>query len=258
MQSLKEAAQKEGIAISIGLRSFMQNYGTHSLRTLLVGVEVHQGVFTLVDLGGGYSLAKEGSTLHILSPDGSSASSVQVPANKLSSEQSEQALQEIGKQLFEYFQKKLEDIKSGKIKAAEIGGAVYGIAAAVIVGIYAPVEPILAQVFNFALPVGAENVGEYYGAIVDDIFAILKGEDSSTVSEIVGTLATVYFTQLIPIAGVAGDALRFLGTDGWSLTKEVGKAVGEGAEDVIDSIESIISDVGDALGDAVEWFGDLF
>jgi hypothetical protein len=264
MQSLKDAAQKEGIGMPITLRSFIQQYGTHSLRTLLAGVAIHRGEFTSTDLGNGYRLAKEGSSLHILTNDGLSVSSVKVPTDKLSSEQSKQALNDISKKIFEYFQTKFEDIKSGKIKAAEIGGAVYGIAAAVILAVYAPFAiagKLLAQVFNFGFSVGAEQVGEYYGAIVDDFVAILKGEDNSSVSKIVGTMATVYFTQIVPvtpIAGVAGTSIRFLGTDGWSLTKEVGKTVGEGVEDAIDSIESVVSDVGGALGDAVEWIGDLF
>jgi hypothetical protein len=66
MQSLKEAAQKEGISIPISLKSFMQNYGTNSLKTLFTGVALHQGEATSADLGNGYRLARAGSTLQIM------------------------------------------------------------------------------------------------------------------------------------------------------------------------------------------------
>ncbi|MEG4065426.1 hypothetical protein [Microcoleus sp. SVA1_A1] len=255
MQSLREAAQKEGISVPISLKSFMQNYGTNSLKTLFTGVALHQGEITSADLGGGYRLMRQDSTVKIMAADGSLVSSVKAPSDKV--EKSEQFFRETSKGLFKYFQQKGEDIKNGKIKAAEIGAAVYGIAASVILIIYAPlakIGQILAQIANVGVSVGAERIGEYYGAIVDDFVAILKGEDDPTIADIVGTMGVVYFTFTIPV----GATVRLFGTDGWSFTKEVGKAVGGKISNVIDSIESVVSDVGDVIGDAADWVGDIF
>jgi tetrahydromethanopterin S-methyltransferase subunit F len=259
MLSLKDAAQKEGIGVPISLRSFMQEYGTNSLKTLFVGMAVHQGEFTSVGLTGGYQLTKVESRLQI-AKNGVEITSVQVPTDKLNAEQSKQVVQESGKGIFKFFQQNFDGIASGNIKAADIGGAAYGITAAAVLVVLAPfaaVDTLLGQVFNFGFTAAAGQVGRYYGSIVDDFVAIVKGEDQPTMSQIVGTMSTLFFTLIAPSGGVAG-AVRFLGADGWSLTKEVGKAVGTVLEDAIDSIETVVSDIGDALGDAVEFVEDIF
>jgi hypothetical protein len=42
------------------------------------------------------------------------------------------------------------------------------------------------------------------------------------------------------------------------LTRELGKKVGAGLEAAIGASGSVIEDIGDAIGDAVDFVGDLF
>jgi hypothetical protein len=261
MKSLRNAAQQEGKNVPISLKSLMEDYGTNSLRTLFVGIGIHQREVTSADLPGGYQLTIEQSgekySLRIMANDGSSPSGLDVPSSE---EKSEQAIKEIGKETFKYFQQKGEDIANGKIKAAEIGAAIYGIAGYVILAIFAPFAAagtLLAKVFNSAFSISVENIGEYYGAIVDDFVAILKNESALTVSEVVGTMGTLVFSQII--FDYPGGPLRFLGIDGWSLTKKVGKEVGGVLEDAIDEVEFITGiDIGDVASDVEEFFNDIF
>ena len=75
-------------------------------------------------------------------------------------------------------------------------------------------------------------------------------------AQIVGTLATIQFIALyIPGLPVAG-------TDGWALTKEIGKRLGDATEDAINTISGVVGDAGgmivDAAEDAYEFVEDVW
>ena len=86
---------------------------------------------------------------------------------------------------------------------------------------------------------------------VDYLAAVLKGEERTTLLNVVGVLGVTYVTRVVP--GIA-----VFGTDAWSLTKEVGEKVGGVAKDVVGTIGSVIEDAVEPIGDAVEFITDLF
>jgi hypothetical protein len=257
MKSLRTTFQKEGRSSS-SLRAFMQDYGTNSLKTLFVGVAIHQGDIAFAALPGGRNLiiekSPEKNTVRILSQD-NTGGQVDIPKDKLGENNSDKAVKEIAQKLFKYFQEKADDIQDGKIKAADIGGAIYGIAAATILTIFAPfaaVGTILSPIFSSAFSIAAKGVGEYYGAIVDDFVSLLKNENNSTISDVVGTMATVMFSQII--FDVPGGPLRFLGIDGWAITKKIGQEVGDNLEKAIQEIDEITGGIVSSAADEVEEF----
>jgi hypothetical protein len=214
--------------------------------------------------GGGYVVKRHGSKLR-LELNQLLVTSVDIPSEQVTDEQSNKALEDIGREVGEYLKKNFEDIANGKIKAAQIGAAFYGTATTIVLAIFLPASvtgKLLGAAVNLGIPVSPEKIGEFYGAVVDDLIAILKGEDDElSVAQVVGTLGTVFFTQVAPIAPFA-SAARYFGADGWSFTRRVGETIGEGLEESINAIESIVSDLGgflgDTLGDAVDFVGGLF
>jgi hypothetical protein len=204
---------------------------------------------------GPYFIKRKGDTFSVKRDDETIAKT-SVPPGKLSEQQSKAVLDKIGSLVKDWFNENMGDISSGRITAAKIGAAVYGISTMVVLSVAAP--PIGAAYADFTHMTGiniGRNIGEFYGSIVDYVVAVLKREERPTIYEAVGTLATVYFTVISPIVPVAGAA-RFLGADGWSLTREVGRRVGRELEAEVNAIESIVSDVGGAIENTVDTFGD--
>jgi hypothetical protein len=259
MKSLRSTAQQDDLNAPISIRAFMRDYGTNSLSTLFARVAFVYGEVESLDLPGNYTFTKQKSggknSLRVQSKDNSSVVGVDVPDSKLGSEKSEQASKDIAKKVFEYFAKNYNDIRDGKIKAAEIGAAIYGIAAAVILAIFTlPFSPILGAVF---IPL-ASNVGKYYGSIVDAIVAVLKGEDNLQIAEIVGIMATLYF-----LGSYYGPIVALFGADGWSITRKVGEEVGGVLEDGVNEITSVVElitgiSLGDVADEAGKFIEDVF
>ncbi|MGZ8212936.1 MAG: hypothetical protein ACXWTP_00340 [Methylosarcina sp.] len=248
MNNLREAALLEAKPFPLNLREFMDDYGTNSLKELFVGVDLHQGNVTSISLPGDYNLTVSKSdgeySLQVLSNNDSTGAKVDIPEGKViddkGEDKSEQAIKDIAQKVYEYFEKNAEDIKNGKIKAATIGGAIYGVAGGVILSILNPFALLgeyFDKVLTFIFTGVTKNVGEYYGSIVDDLVAFFKGEDKPRLTKIIGTLSALYFTVLI--FDVPGGPLRVLGMDGWSLTKEIGEKVGGILEETVNEIQSI-------------------
>ncbi|WP_370185614.1 hypothetical protein [Rhodococcus wratislaviensis] len=208
---------------------------------------------TTSDLVGGYQLTEGDSALVIAHPDGMQ-SHVQVLADRLTPQQRDQVLEKMKEDILKYFSENKEKIISGNIKAADIGGAVYGIGWLAVLAIVQPlavVEGLIRAISGVGPGNLAVNTGEYYGKIVDAAIGILKGESQHTISTAIGTMGALYFTCVSPLAG----AVRFFGGDGWSFTEKVGKEIGGALEDTIDAIGSVPGDVGDFIEDL---FDDIF
>jgi hypothetical protein len=206
-----------------------------------------------IKLGGGYILKREGDLLRI-TVDNVTVATVRAADGGMSQQEKDRIISTTQANVKEYFRINGSDILS--MPAAKAGAALYGAASAAAVA--ATLGPAAAVPFvaPAAVKLGS-NVGEFYGSIVDDFARIVKGEDEASVSEVVGTMAVLFFTQISPIVAQA-DSLRFLGADGWTLTRELGKKAGAGLEAAIGAGGSVIEDIGDAIGDAVDFVGDLF
>lgn len=223
---------------------------------------------TDINLGGGYILRREGSILRLtgtrigpdLTPARETVATVSLPNDQISAEKKDQVVAATETHLKEYFRL----IDPTKMTAATAGAALYGAATAAAVLVVIGPGAALPFVGPAAVKLGS-SAGEFYGSIVDDVAAVIKGEEPLAVSELIGTMSVMFFTQISPV--VQGlDLIRFMGADGWSLTREIGKAVGSALESVISDVGSTVGDIGEAIvkavgsaiGDAVDFVGDIF
>ncbi|NGZ96343.1 MAG: hypothetical protein CV089_09480 [Nitrospira sp. WS110] len=197
----------------------------------------------------GNTVERIGSTITVKNQSGE-ATSIEIGNTKLTPEQQETALDKIWEGIKQFFQEHEADIKSGNIKAADIGGAVYGITATLIVAFLLPIAiagpwaKIIAGPF-IAL---ASQKGRYWGASVDEVVKLLKGKSDLKIQEIAGVLATVYITATyLPIVELAG-------VDAWNLTVAVGKKLGGAAADILEDIP-VVGDLVEGIGEIVD---DLF
>lgn len=213
-----------------------------------------------IDLGGLYVLKRDGRNVLRLTGakitplatlQRENIATLRLPTEGMSEQKKDQIIRATENNVKEYFR-----INGPDISAAKAGAAIYGAASAAAVAATLGPAAALPFVGPAAVKLGS-NVGEFYGSIVDDFARIIKGEDQASVSEVVGTMAVLFFTQISPIVAQA-DFVRFLGADGWTLTRELGKKVGSGLEAAIEGGGSVIGDIGDAIGDAVDFVGDLF
>ncbi len=197
----------------------------------------------------GTTVERNGSTITVKSQTGESTS-IQIGNKKLTPEQQETVLNKVWEGIKEFLQGHAEDIKSGNIKAADIGGAVYGIAATVIVFVFAPFAAAgpLAKIIAAPFITLASQKGRYWGASVDEVVKLIKGESDLKIREIVGVLATVYITATyLPVVELAG-------VDAWNLTVAVGKKLGGTAADILKEIP-IVGDVVEGIEEAIDdWF----
>lgn len=158
-----------------------------------------------------------------------------IPTDKLTPEQQEEILNKTTAKLLAFLNDNRDEIRESKIKASDIGGVVYGAAGALIADVLVP--GLGETIFGEILKKGSEQAGRYYGAAVDTLVDTIKHLDDAKIADIVGTLATVHIVALyFPWMPVTG-------TDGWSLTVEVGKKLGETTEDAINTIGGIAEDV---------------
>lgn len=142
----------------------------------------------------GNTVERIGSTITVKSQSGESTT-IDIGDKKLTPEQQETVLNKIWEGIKQFFQEHAEDIQSGKIKAADIGGAVYGITATVIVFIFAPFAAAgpLAKIIATPFITLASQKGRYWGACVDEVVKLIKGETDLNKAQIVGVLGTVIF-----------------------------------------------------------------
>ena len=212
------------------------------------------------ELYASYQVVRSGASIKLLSRGGESQ--VDLSQSALSPEQREAALQQIEEQLKAFIASKADDIKEGRLKAVDIGGAVYGTAALVIVWIFAPFAAAgpLAAFIAKPFAAAAAQVGRYYGAAVDDLVALLKGESNESLKQIAGVLATVALSwEYAP--GLMAAALLG-GADAWSLTKQIGEQIGDSVASGVDALVSAVGDAVEAVetvpGDIIDTLGDLF
>lgn len=200
----------------------------------------------------GYTVKRDHSSISILSNDGESKTSIGIGDDKLTPEQRDKALDKIWEDVKKFFQDHIEDIESGRITAADIGGALYGIAASVILIIFAPFAAAFGSVGELiAGPFAAlaTQKGRYWGASVDEIIKVIKSESDLNMQEIAGVLATVFVTTAsFPVIGAI---VQFGGTDAWNLTVEVGKKLGDNAVEILEDIVSVVGDIGEGAGNIV-------
>lgn len=216
-----------------------------------------------IALPGGYTLRREGDVLRLLGKrvtplatvENETIATVSTSRGALTNEQKEQLTEATKENVKQYFSK-----NGANFTAAQAGAALYGAASGA--AIFMTLGPAAAVPFvaPAAVKLGS-NVGEFYGSIVDDLAALIKGQSDVNVAELVGTMASLYFTQINPVVqGV--ELIRYMGADGWHLTREIGKAIGTGLEDSVEAVGSVVDDVvdavGGAIGDAVDFVGGLF
>ena len=200
----------------------------------------------------GYQVTRTQSGLRLTNQNGEEKKST-IPANKITPEQQDQVLNVMVESLVEFFRVNEDAIRDGRIKAADIGGFVYGVAAAAVLILFAPLAgaELLVRILklkNITFTGLAVETGRFYGAIVDDFVLVLKSQGEQAISEVVGTLATLYFFEKSGAVHLLGT----LGTDGWSLTKKIGERIGGTATDALQTIESVASYIWNPIGNAAE------
>lgn len=229
---------------SNSLRALTSRYSVHTARELSTAYN-NRNRFTYFD----YVIERSGSAIKITSKSGESTK-IEIGDTKLTPEQRDTALEKTWDGVKEFFQKHWEEIESGEIKAADIGGAIYGITATVITLIFIPftggvLGKIIAEPFIWA----AKQKGRYWGASVDEMLNIIKGESDLNKQQIAGVLATV--TVLAYYLPGPAAVIQLGGVDAWNLTVDVGKKIGGTAADAVEEIVSVVGDIGEAVGGAI-------
>ena len=199
------------------------------------------------DLGARFSIFREGTKIKVLSGDGT-LTEVDVSDEKLTAEQQEEMIDKGLATLFDLIDLNWDEIKKGNVKAEDMGGALYGAITGSIVGLFDPFigKTFIGKLAKLVLVDTAKQAGRFYGAAVDELIALLSGKKDATVAQIVGTLATIHF-----IAAYAPGAPALV-ADGWSLTVEIGKRLGDTAEAAINEIGSVTEAVAGAVIKAAE------
>jgi hypothetical protein len=181
-----------------------------------------------------YTLTRSPSGLRITSLGGD-YTDIDISSEKLTPEQQKEILNTLDRELWDFLGENWEEIKKGNIKAADIGGVTFGIVGALIADVFVPGlgQTILGEI----LKKGSVQHGRFYGAAVDTLIDQIKHIDQVNLAHIVGTLGTIHIIALyLPWMPITG-------TDGWSLTVEIGKKLGETTEDAINTIGGIVGDV---------------
>lgn len=233
------------------LRVLTSRYGVLTARQL---IEAYGSKDKYTYLG--YTVERLGSRITVKNQSGESTT-IEIGDKKLTPEQQETALNKIWEGIKQFFQEHAEDIKSGNIKAVDVGGAIYGIAATVIVFIFTPLAALgpLGKLISIPFVELASQKGRYWGSAVDELVKLIKGESDLNKAQIVGVLTTVF------VVATYLPGLEVGGVDAWNLTVQVGEKLGGAVADIIDEIEKVpvVGDVvkaGEDLGeDVLDFFG---
>lgn len=239
IRAIAEAEQSDS------LRELTSRYGVQTASELIT-VYYKQNKITL----SGYVIERSSTQIKITSKDNQSTTT-DLKNAKITPEQRDKLLEEIWNGIRDFFEENWDDIKLEKIKAADIGGAIYGIAATVILKVINPFSAAGSALSKLiALPFLQASVqkGRYWGASVDTIVEIIKGESDLNKEQMAGVLATVIvIAYYLPLPGAI---IQLGGVDAWNLTVDVGKKIGGTAADAVDEIKSVVGDVGEAISDA--------
>lgn len=208
----------------------------------------------------GHKLTRSGSGVHIKSGNGSEFS-MDAPLDGVPQDKKDEAVRTVWENAVQWVRENREGIESGRIKAEDIGGVIYGLTASAVLIIFAPAAgaAMLGAALGTHFKDAASQVGRYYGAMVDDFVAILKNEpDAMTVAHVVGTLATIEFASTFV---TASGLIPPMGVKGWELTKEIGAQVGgpieEGLKEIEDAVTTLIDLPGDAFDAARKFVSNL-
>lgn len=204
----------------------------------------------------GYTLTRSGSSIRLMSYSGEQYEADN-SGSDLSPQDQEKVIGMTWDGIKEFIHKNYDDIKSGKIKAADIGGELYGISATAIYLVIAPVLDLtlLGKIVGMTFVEASKQVGRYYGAAVDELVSVLKGQTKPTITQVIATLGTMHI-----VATKLGYVM--LSGDAWTLTKEVGMKLGDTAEDGLKTIADVAGDVygtgKELVGDVVHSFKKIF
>lgn len=248
MQSLRMLAATEQ---TDSVRDLLGRYSCLSVRDLVAQLE-QRTVLTY----NGVTLTRTTSAIHIQSEDGQKTQ-VDTSDTQLEPQQRDNLLNEIWDNMLKFLRNNWQDIKDGKIKAVDIGGALYGIAGAAILLLLAPfagsklLDTLLRSTFALS-----SQIGRYYGAAADDLVAILKDESDLTKRDVVGIMAAVkiagtYFPGLGPVILLGG-------ADAWTLTKAIGHELGGALESGIDEIGKAAEGAYDVATSVVDFVKSIF
>lgn len=248
MQSLRILAATEH---TDSVRDILGRYDCLSVRDLVAQLEQRTSLTY-----NGITLTRTNSAIQIQSQDGQQTK-VDTSETNHEPEQREKLLNEIWDNMLKFLRDNWQDIKDGKIKAVDIGGALYGIAGAAILLLLAPLagskllDTLLRSTFALS-----SQIGRYYGAAADDLVAILKGESDLTKRDMVGVMAAVkiagtYFPGLGPVILLGG-------ADAWTLTKEIGHQLGGPLESGIDEIGKVAEGTYDVATSVVDFVKSIF
>jgi hypothetical protein len=256
MQTLRQlcSEQRSSSFIDVSAR-----YSTQSLRELIEA----DGSPTAFNYEG-YLFERTATAIRVSNKAGEKTE-FELNDTPITDEQRQQILDKAWEDIRKFVTDKFEDLKSGKITAADIGGALYGSVAGAIVFVLAPFAKLgpLADVLVAPFVGLAANRGRYFGAVVDELVAVLKKESELTQRDILGVLGTTavvasYFVPVIQLVPLGG-------TTAWELTVGIGKWVGGAVEDALDEIAEavppvgvVLEAVGDAAEDVIAFLGKIF
>ncbi len=230
---------------STALRALTSRYSVSTLSQLGAAFKrLHEDRTDVVYAG--YQLTRATNAISLTDQATGEDTSVQV------SDAHADKLDDVWDRIADYLNEHYGSILSGELKATDVGGAVFGIVGGVVGLFILPVlgDGLVSKIITTPISVIAAQKGRYFGAAVDDIASILKGEDDVRVQEIAGTLATIWFTgnylqslgSLVPVGGV----------DAWELTKEIGGTIGGAISAAIEDIVGVVGGVVPGLANDVK------
>lgn len=155
---------------------------------------------------------------------------------------------EIGTQIVDFLRNNYSDIVSGKLKAVDAGGSLYGIAGKVAGGIAGGIlgAGLLSDLVGKAVGGLAEQKGRFFGAAVDDIVSMVKGEtDPDQARRIVEGISALVFVG--SYANPVFNIVTVGGVSAWKLTKDIADEIGGPVADAIEDIVDVVGDIGDAI-----------
>lgn len=242
MSGLRFIAREES---SASIRSLVSRYHVSTVRQLMAAYDSKES-YTYF----GITVRRDGPTI-IITNQFTETTWIRVDDPALAPDRREEVLNKTWSDTKRFFQHHWQEIESGRMRAVDIGGALYGIAAHAILSYFLPVASLgpLGEIARKPFVWAAEQKGRFYGAAVDEVVALVKGESDLKVVDMVGALGA--FTLIGAVPGV----VELFGSDGWNITMKVAKAIGGALTTAIDEICEVAGDVVDEI---TEWPDALF
>lgn len=237
--------------------SFRETAGYYSTRTLRKLIDADSSKSEYFYLG--YQVQRTDKSISVANKDGELTQFTIQDNAPITKEQEKQILDIAWEKFKEIFEQNKEGVLEGKVNAADIGAMLFG---GLATGVLFVLKPFgaggIAHVLGSGFVALAANKGRYFGAAVDEVIAILKGESELKRREIIGVFATIAVTATY-FAGTA-SLIPLGGKTAWDLTLGVGKWVGGALEDIIDELRNvpIAGQVVEAVEEVVQFIGKIF